>query len=289
MLRDEVGGSAVNLVPADRPQDIYAQVATVCNRKLQEATGTELDPDGHAGKALTFGITRKITKSPVMTIVYGSTLRNCLRKTTEYIIEHPELSVWSKEDMYSGAVYTGKMIWGSIDEVVIAARAGMQWLRKVSSIVSKLNKPIIFYTPTGWKVFQSIMRVKAKVIKTQLLGTVLLKIVEDTDDVSPGKQANGIAPNFVHSLDASHLCLTVNASNFSSYAMIHDSFGTHACNTTELASILRTTFVKMYSEHDVLQEFKDSLEELYGIELPDLPMQGTLDIQGVENSEYFFG
>ena len=29
MLRDETGGAAVNLVPADRPQDIYSQVATV--------------------------------------------------------------------------------------------------------------------------------------------------------------------------------------------------------------------------------------------------------------------
>lgn len=288
MLRDEVGGKAVNLVPSEKPEDIYAEVALVCTSRLKALVGSEADPDGHAAKALTFGISRKITKSPVMTIVYGSTLNNCLKRTTEYILENPATSEWGT-DVYKGAVYTGKVIWESIDDVIIAAKAAMKYLRKVSSIVSKLNKPIVFYSPSGFKVFQSIMIVKSKIIKTQLLGTVMLKIVEDTDDINGSKQANGVSPNFVHSLDAAHLCLTVNASDFTSYAMIHDSFGTHACDTNSLAQILRQEFVKMYTKHDVLAEFKETLEKLYEVVLPELPSMGTLELAGVVDSPYFFG
>jgi len=155
--------------------------------------------------------------------------------------------------------------------------------------VSKLNKPLVFYSPSGFKVFQSIMLVQSKIIKTQLLGTVMLKIVEDTEDVNANKQANGISPNFVHSLDAAHLCLTVNATDFSAYAMIHDSFGTHACNTDELAKVLREEFIQMYTEHDVLLELKETLEEEYNIELPQPPFMGNLDLQGIRESKYFFG
>ena len=288
MLRDEVGGKAVNLVPSDKPEDIYAEVAIVCNAKLNELVSTDNDPDGHAHKAVVFGINRKITKAPVMTIVYGSTLNNCLKRTTEYILEHPETSTWGT-DVYKGAVFTGKVIWASIDDVIIAAKAAMQYLRKVSGIVSKLNKPLVFYSPSGFKVFQSIMLVQSKIIKTQLLGTVMLKIVEDTEDVNANKQANGISPNFVHSLDAAHLCLTVNATDFSAYAMIHDSFGTHACNTDELAKVLREEFIQMYTEHDVLLELKETLEEEYNIELPQPPFMGNLDLQGIRESKYFFG
>ena len=288
MLRDHVGGYAVNLVPAASQQDIYGLVAQVCTRKLQAVAGTSDDPDGHASKALAFGIDRKICKPPVMTVVYGSTLMNCMKRTTEYILENPEKSLWG-EDVYKGAGFTAQVIWKSIDEVIIAARAAMQWLRKVSSIVSKENKPIVFIAPNGFKVYQSIMKIKARTIKTQLLGKVLLKIVEDTEDINPGKQANGISPNFVHALDASHLCFTVNATNFSAYAMVHDSFGTHACDTDEMASVLREEFVKMYTEHDVLQELKDYLEELYDIELPEVPEKGLLDIAKVMDSKYFFG
>lgn len=288
MLRDHVGGKAVNLIPADKPQDIYGEVAEVCTRKLKSVQGTEADPDGHATKALHFGITRKICKPPVMTVVYGSTLSNCLKRTTEYITEHPELSVWT-DDVHAGASYTGKMIWASIDEVVIAARAAMKYLRTCSRIISKLNEPIIMYSPSGFKIFLSIMQLKTVRINTQLLGSVQLSLVSDTDKINANKQANGVSPDLVHGLDAAHLCLTTNATDFKYYAMVHDSYGTHACNSDALAYAIRDEFVKMYTKHDVLTEFKETLEELYDTELPPVPEKGLLDIELVRDSKYFFG
>jgi DNA-directed RNA polymerase len=83
--------------------------------------------------------------------------------------------------------------------------------------------------------------------------------------------------------------MTVNATDFSAYAMIHDSFGTHACNTDVLARVLREQFYKLYNDNDVLQDLKDQLESQCNVELDDIPEKGSLDISEVLNSEYFFG
>src|SRR5690606_26884152 len=80
MLRDPVGGKATNLIPGDKPNDIYAQVAAVCKSKLEglllkpayPVTDTETSHE-YARRWLSFGIDRKVAKRPVMTLPYGST------------------------------------------------------------------------------------------------------------------------------------------------------------------------------------------------------------------------
>ncbi|MDV3197440.1 MAG: DNA-directed RNA polymerase, partial [Sweet potato little leaf phytoplasma] len=93
MLRDAAGGEATNLVPGEKPNDIYARVADVTLRKIKERLGSDnvhIDVAGHsltdhffAERWLAYGIDRKITKRPVMTLPYGATRQSC----TEYIWE----------------------------------------------------------------------------------------------------------------------------------------------------------------------------------------------------------
>jgi len=288
MLRDEVGGKAVNLIPGEVPEDIYSDVAKVCIKKLQKIRGdATADPDGHAEKSLAFGINRKICKKPVMTLPYGSTLRNCLNKTAVYILENPETSHW-KDDIYEGATFLGQHIWSSIDDVVIAARLAMKWLKQITGILNKLDRPVHYVTPSGFLMYLCEMQTEKKFVVTQLFGTCKLVIRPVVDNLNYTKQLSGIAPDFVHSLDAAHLTLTVNASNLSSYAMIHDSFGTHACDTDLLAKVLREEFIKLYTSHDVLNDMKEAIEAKYCITLPSVPDKGTLDLAVIKDSEYFF-
>lgn len=105
------------------------------------------------------------------------------------------------------------------------------------------------------------------------------------------KQASTMPPNFVHSLDASHMMRTVSAAaegGMSDFALIHDSYGTHAGNSQRLADHIRAEFVRMYSEADILADLKAELEEQSGVALDDLPPKGTLDLQQVLKSDYFF-
>ena len=108
-----------------------------------------------------------------------------------------------------------------------------------------------------------------------------------SDKMDKSRQANGIAPNFVHSMDAAHLMKTIikakDKHDIEDFSVVHDSFGTHACDIEQLGMILRETFIEIYSE-DVLGKFREE----QNCELPALPEYGELDITEVMDSEFFF-
>jgi DNA-directed RNA polymerase len=73
-----------------------------------------------------------------------------------------------------------------------------------------------------------------------------------------------------------------------SFTSIHDSYGTHACDTDTLHRALREAFIEQYSQ-DVLQDFKEQVEAQYeGLELPEVPPKGLLNLESVKESLYFF-
>ena len=62
-------------------------------------------------------------------------------------------------------------------------------------------------------------------------------------------------------------------------------------NTDILHACLRTAFIEMY-DNDLLEswteEVKSQLDEETIAKLPEMPMQGTLRLSGVLESQYFF-
>ena len=73
--------------------------------------------------------------------------------------------------------------------------------------------------------------------------------------------------------------------------MIHDSFGTYACDADLLSQSLRQSFVDQYSVN-VLEDFRDQmvagLTPELAAQIPPLPPMGTLELEGVLDSQYFF-
>ena len=124
-------------------------------------------------------------------------------------------------------------------------------------------------------------------VKTVLQEVTLMR--KDDCPIHTGRQRTAFPPNFVHSLDASHLMMTAMAFNKAggTFAGVHDSFWTHPCDVDLLATTLRDTFVDLYSM-PVLEDLKRQLEQGYNVELPALPEKGTLDLQVVKKSPYFF-
>lgn len=284
MLRDPIGGRATNLLPSNKPSDIYQDVADIVLRKLQECT----DPLAKAW--IDFGITRKLTKKPVMTLPYGSTRQNCTKSTFAFILEH-DRDFFGKQP-FQAALFLTPFIWDSIGEVVVSARSAMDWLQKCASILSKKNIPILWHTPLGFPAYQASWKTECKQFNTQINGRFQFKFGSWTDELSTYKQKSGISPNFVHSMDATHLMMTVNAARkegIVDIACIHDDYGTHAADTDRFQKIIREQFVKLYSEHDPLNDFKKEQEEAHGVELPYAPAKGSLDLTAVTRSPYFFG
>jgi len=71
------------------------------------------------------------------------------------------------------------------------------------------------------------------------------------------------------------------------FSFIHDSYGCHAPMVSVMRTITQEEFVKLHSSN-LLEDLKNQFEEYLGVKLPDVPKTGTLDINQVFESEYFF-
>ena len=114
---------------------------------------------------------------------------------------------------------------------------------------------------------------------------------EPTGKIDSKKQASAFSPNFVHSLDASALMFTLQAAKskgISCFSMVHDSFATHAADTQLLANTIRSSFVSMYTNFDILNDLRDEIQSQCPEQLPEVPSTGHLNIAEVLESDYFF-
>ena len=291
LLRDEVGGAATNLVPSEKPRDIYQEVADVLNRMVNEDAGSYDEKIRDNARIWQGKITRKVTKRGVMTTPYGSK-RFGLRAQLHVELEKIAPNYLGVEDEYPPINYLSKQLYAAIGEVVVAARSAMGWLQDVARVMSKANLPILWETPAGFPVIQDYRVPLFKQINTIFGGARLqLGLVGDTEKIDRKRSANAISPNFIHSLDASHLMLTVNLCRdvgITSFGMVHDSYGTHAGNVPGMNRLLREAFIKMYGEN-VFEKFRETIiEQMPGVEIPELPSPGNLDLSVIRESKYFF-
>ena len=323
MLRDPEGGRATNLLPFDRPQDIYAIVADKVTDKLTTylETGQRVNrADGEfwydeqevAATLLKMGIDRKGTKRQVMVLPYGGTFNSCCDYTLEYLkgrVEDPNCPL-RPDAVYSASRFLSALVWEAIGETVVAAREAMAFLQQVASLASGEGLPVNWTTPIGFIVAQAYIDMRERRVKTRLGDSViLLTIREEVEPIIKGtkkqalikidkrRQRNGISPNFVHSLDAAAMCLSISKAlkrGVSSFMMIHDSYGTHASDAAALALSLREAFVSMFAGEDtdvlgsLLEEVIAMLPASKHHLAPPVPPKGTLDVSKVQDSLYFF-
>ena len=311
MLRDPVGARAVNLLPVDKPQDVYSEVAAraqaeaditpVITVKKRDVHGEEVMVE-MANPWVGGKVSRKIAKRPTMTYCYSATrfgmqdmILQTLRELDKEAQEEGEPPYLAGADNYAAANWLSFVLWEAIGDTVNAASGAMSWLRAAAKVAAKAGQPIWWTTPVGLPVLQAYRKVTGKQIKVHYQGRRIdLQIAIDTQKLDPNGQTNGIAPNFVHSNDAAHLKATVNAAvreGITDLAVIHDSFGTHAANANRLSLILRETFVAQYTPN-VLARFRDELVAQLppevAAELPELPPLGDLDLGTLRAAEYMF-
>jgi DNA-directed RNA polymerase len=112
-----------------------------------------------------------------------------------------------------------------------------------------------------------------------------------TEDLDGKAQYLAISPNFIHSLDAAHMFMTISQmldEGMSAYSFVHDSYGTYAPDVDKMHVLLREEFIKIHKENQ-LERLKKEIEERYGIYLPECPQQeNEFEVEEVIESEYFF-
>lgn len=199
------------------------------------------------------------------------------------------------------ANWLAQYVWDSINETVIKARQAMDFLQRTAVLCNRHLLPLHWTTPVGLPIKQYYRQRLFKRVQTSLGDKFTYFTVQEESKrkMDKDRQKNGVAPNFVHSLDASALMHTVCnciPQNITDFAMIHDSYGTHAANTEALARTLRRSFIELFGgdtnllakwQAEVLSYMPEDVE-LDDKDIPVAPAFGNLDVNQLEQALYFF-
>lgn len=318
LSRDRAAGALVNLVPGPKPADIYATVAKRTVALLEEAcrTSSSTEPESsaapspsslpssppspstkspnYASQWLSYGLSRSDVKRPTMIFPYNGTREACKKYLLDSVRERASAGqAHPFSSKLKPAVHAlSGFVWKAINDTVDGPRVVMRWMCDSAKLVAKQQIPISWTVPTGFVVVQGYKDRGRRLVKARIGDSVVrVTLREECDSFDTRRQSRAIPPNYVHSMDAAALMLTVNHCvdlGITSFAAIHDSYGTHACDMDTLASGLREMFAAMYYDGQALERLRSELQAVCPKELPPVPPMGDLDIDEVRKSQFFF-
>lgn len=270
---DVLAAEAVNVLPTERRQDIYSTILKLVQDQIEKES---LQPENKASelaREVLPILKRKLIKQTVMTTVYGVTLYGATRQIKDqiddYILQNPfaENSQYLRNNSFPIASYVASHVLLSINKLFSGAKLIQEWLvsnclRSIQSFSAadinedfdffsrKHYQPFMWTSLSGFPVVQYYRKVKRGIIKSKLQ-SMQLRQVNNVALIDVQKLVNGVAPNFIHSIDALHLTMTSVACKNSgiTFAAIHDCFWTHASNTAILSSILREQFIRLHKSN----------------------------------------
>jgi DNA-directed RNA polymerase len=302
--RDEHGAHLVNLVPSGKPADAYTGILKEMMKSIVAdaaadhevairclGTGRGLDKNH---------IKRKTIKRPIMTQVYGVTQYGMGKQVEEELtVQNKQHGLWLPAEIKEMAQYIRDKINLSLGVTFSQTQKCREWLDQVTRLVwscqpRDLRGAFMWTTPLGLIVRQPY---RAAGETHMFTPTGYTRISGAMLEPASVKQLSALAPNLIHSLDATHLAMTALEMQRRGHKMmaVHDSYWSHACNMPVMSQVLREQFVDLYTNYDPLTEVKEQWEEQFfldlrrhGVRLPDPPERGKLDLQSVLKSDYFF-
>lgn len=271
--RDEIAAKSVNLEPGQTKADVYLDVLEVVREKVQADIGNpEFSLQAKVALPL---LTRKVLKQTVMTTVYGVTFYGAIRQINEHIPEIPRGEKDHRFDQISQlqiSTYIATKVMHAIAELFSKARAIQEWLgsncrRHLYAFTQKppdflnrqLKRPMMWTSLSGFPVVQPYLKQTLRHLRT-VLQDISMRQDYLFDNIDKLRQLNGVAPNYIHSIDAMHLqmvCLAA-AQRKLTFAAVHDSFWTHAAGVPQLSEIIRKEFVRLHSS-EPLENLRDDL------------------------------
>lgn len=302
-------GVMVNLVPNDKPQDIYQCVADNVLAKLRESN------DDLAKLWLDFGVSRSTVKRNTMTYGYSSGKFGFAEQLYEDIMRPLQDAVMRKQiavhpfgvhnvDQKRACMYLAQINYAAVQSVISSAANGMAFFQQITGALAHENKSVHFETPVGFPMVQTYNYWDIKKIKIYLYDrdakvlhrTQISLRTKPTKKVDKRKSKAAVSPNVIHSMDSAHLLATVllaKDNGVQDFFMIHDSFGTTPADTDIMYQSVRMSFIDIYKDWCLYESFwKQATSRLsYGglkrLE-KNIPDKGDLDIDKVMESEYCF-
>lgn len=274
LLQDKAVGKAVNLVPSAKPNDLYRDVAALVRARL-EATPDRV-PAGKGNKArwvrsyaaewAKFGIDRKLVKRSVMVLPYGGTKggnpEHLLEAVRERLDKRPKCAFWQDErELWSAVCRLSDVVWQVMHECLKGPLAGMTWVHSVVEEAQSQNPSggFSWVSPCGFPVVIDYRKPgHAQPVETT---EGILSHWPLSEEFNWKQAKTAAAPNFIHSLDASHLLISVDQAarlGLRQLAAVHDAFATTPSKTDKLWNLLRNSFAELYSSGNLLERLSSA-------------------------------
>jgi len=136
-------------------------------------------------------------------------------------------------------------------------------ITNITKAMEAFKTSIIWTTPLKMPVVQPYRKDTTTKVRAKLQDITVTK-PSSHDTIDKRKQLQAFPPNFIHSLDATHMTLSALKCYELGldFAAVHDSFWTHASDIPNLNIILRDAFVRMHSE-DIIGRLAEEFKARY--------------------------
>lgn len=298
---DVAGAKQVNLEPASCPSDVYTGVAEIVKAEIAmlAAQGEELAKllDGK----VTRKVVKQTVMTNVYGVTFMGAKRQVQSRLEDILLDFPNTFTLN---LSRAALLITKLTFKALGSMFHGAQKIQHWFGACAGTISQAVSPqqikrlqdqadgavenpskyinggalkpkpwteadlyrtsIIWTTPLKMPVVQPYRATKSQKVQTHLQNLTLARSSSSSDPVSKPQQRRAFPPNFIHSLDATHMMLTCLKCNEVglSFAAVHDSFWTHPCDVDTMNRIIRDAFIRMHSE-DILGRLRAEFSARY--------------------------
>lgn len=227
-----------------------------------------------------------------------------LKEEGKQPIPHP----FGSDKGFSLATWLADIHQDAIEATVESVRDGMKFFQDITTILADATDKgmhLRFVTPMNFPMYQKYRRRQTRHQEVFMFDRATEKWAKDynsyygqyTDEIDRDKSRNGVAPNMIHAMDATHLMKTVlycRDMGVDNLMLVHDSFATNVADVGKMAAAVRQAFVDLYDGYclytDLLEQAKAQHPDPDSVTWPEIPAKGDpkLDIFGVILSDYAF-
>ena len=294
----------VNVIPAEGRSDFYSIAAEYVSDAIKNSE------DRYKENLSKVNINRAVMKIPVMTIPYNISLSGITEKlestiVLEKIFEHKKCYYKIDPDFIRGQDKVlcltasefgvlSRFIYNSLYDMIPSLKLLTEFLNSLVKLLQKVDKPVIWITPSHLKINLSARNFVSVRTKTKLFKAakpITISIPGEGYDYKAIQR--GFIANFIHSLDAANIHILIkmlkdlNLDNIPLYT-IHDCFATTPNNMSILNKVVLSAFVKLYFDSNYIENLNNNIIAQicsYGYEIEEKEGQKYLMNRSEESDE----
>jgi DNA-directed RNA polymerase len=276
LVRNTETARKVNLICNER-NDLYTSVVD----ELMKILCAGGPPDClRFFEQLTPSQRRKFAKPPTMTFGYGAEEQGMVQDLAAVFYDLFPNAGKQRPRFFLDLV---ENFLQAIDGVLPGAFDCRKYITDLSSCRIQWGGFLEWTSPTGFPVINSYREPDVVPVYGHYAygGRIMVANGELADKPMVDVAIRSAAPNFVHSLDASHLIRTVLAAGIENLVTVHDSFACLAADAPDLLRIVKRQLFLLYYQDNWLGRLCER-------NIPDgtMPPMGDLNIEEILNAEY---